>query len=124
MPVHALDHVNIRTRDIDGSSRFYADLLDLRPMQVPNLMSTDRALWLHDQAGRAIIHLRSYDCEPGPTGSIDHVALSCSGMRQMLATLREHGVAFQMQDVPSIGRTLVFVRDPNGVMLELNFAGD
>jgi catechol 2,3-dioxygenase-like lactoylglutathione lyase family enzyme len=124
MHVHALDHVNIRTRDIEGTSRFYAELLGLEPKNVPNLMSAEQAYWLHDRAGRAIIHLRRFDCEPGPTGPIDHVAFSCSGKARFLENLKARGVDFRMQEIPSIGRTLVLLHDPNGVLLELNFAGD
>jgi catechol 2,3-dioxygenase-like lactoylglutathione lyase family enzyme len=127
MPVKALDHVNIRTRDIAASARFYAELLDLTISNAPSPMTAEQALWLRDSGGRAIIHLVSHQDEkgaPGPTGPIDHIAFSCTGKQQLLERLTQRGAEFAVHDMADGSRTLVFTRDPHGVMLELNFDAD
>jgi catechol 2,3-dioxygenase-like lactoylglutathione lyase family enzyme len=121
MQVNALDHVNIRTRDIAGTARFFTDVLGLEAREVPALLSKDHVHWLHDRSGRPIIHLRQLDCEPGSTGPIDHVALNCSGKAGFLARVKERGIEHRVHEVSAIRQTLIFLSDPNGVMLELNF---
>lgn len=124
MRVNALDHVNIRTRDVAASARFYADLLSLEPHNGPPPLPPEQVQWLHDASGRPIIHLYRHDCPPGSTGPIHHVALNCSGKEALLERLRARGAEYSLNEVPSIGLTQVFTYDPHGVLLELNFSGD
>jgi len=123
MRVEALDHVNIRTRDVAASARFYAELLDLEVRNVAMGLPPEQAQWLCDRSGHAVIHLFRFDCEPGPTGPIDHVALRCTGKAELLERLKSRGQDYSIYE-PAVGPTLVFTRDPHGVQLELNFHGD
>ncbi|MFM1981837.1 MAG: hypothetical protein RJB22_556 [Pseudomonadota bacterium] len=132
MKVNALDHVNIITPDLDGTARFYAELLDLDRRDAPPPLTPANAQWLYDDANRAIFHINSVDCprtydravENGPTGAIHHVALNCSGYDEMLARLAARGLACQCNRVDAIGLRQIFTLDPNGVLLELNFFAD
>jgi catechol 2,3-dioxygenase-like lactoylglutathione lyase family enzyme len=129
MKVNALDHVNIITSDLDGTARFYAELFDLERRDAPAPLTPDVAQWMHDADGRAIIHINSLDCPrayerevmPGPTGSIHHVALNCSGYDDVIGRLSGRSMAYQCNLVAAIGLRQVFTMDPNGVLLELNF---
>lgn len=131
MRVESLDHVNIITGDLEGSARFYAQVFGLEPRDGPPPLLHANARWLYDVAGRAVIHLNSLECpraydrevRPGPTGSLHHVALRCSGYEELLARLRRHGLDYQLNDLTAIGLRQVFVLDPNQVLLELNFFG-
>ena len=49
------------------------------------------------------------------------MAFFTTGLAQMLATLREHGIEGRERTVPLLGLHQVFVDDPNGVVVELNF---
>ena len=132
MKVNALDHVNIITSDLDATAQFYAELLDLDRRDGPPPLTPDNAQWMYDDAGRAIMHINILDCPrtyqrevtPGPTGSIHHVALNCSGYDEMKARLGARGLDHQVNLVASIGLRQIFTMDPNGVLLELNFFGD
>jgi catechol 2,3-dioxygenase-like lactoylglutathione lyase family enzyme len=124
MRVNSLDHVNISTTDIASSARFYAELLDLDSRNGPAPLPPEQVLWLYDHSGHAIIHLVKRDCAPGPTGPIDHVALNCSGKDEVLARLRKLGIEPVVTEVAALKRTLIFARDPHGIMLELNFSHD
>jgi catechol 2,3-dioxygenase-like lactoylglutathione lyase family enzyme len=131
MKVRALDHVNIITADLDGSVRFYGELLGLERREAPAPLTSQTAAWMYDDAGHAILHINSLDCPrtyqrevvPGPTGSIHHVALACSGYDEMIARLDARGADRQVNTVESIGLRQIFTMDPNGVLLELNFFG-
>jgi catechol 2,3-dioxygenase-like lactoylglutathione lyase family enzyme len=129
MKVNALDHVNIIAEDLHGTAKFYADLLDLEIRNAPPPLTPDNAQWLFDDEGRAIFHINSLDCPrtyarevmPGPTGSIHHVALRCSGYDEIISRLEVRGLKYQCNLVAAINLRQVFTMDPNGVLLELNF---
>jgi catechol 2,3-dioxygenase-like lactoylglutathione lyase family enzyme len=123
MRVAALDHVNIRTADVPGSARFYAELLGLKPANTPAPLPPDQAQWLLDVEGRAIIHLFRGDYTPGSTGPIHHIALRCSGKAELLERLTNRGAKFDVHKA-SAELTQVFTRDPHGILLELNFSGE
>jgi catechol 2,3-dioxygenase-like lactoylglutathione lyase family enzyme len=132
MKVNALDHVNIITDDLDGTARFYAELLGLERRDAPPPLTPQNAQWMYDDAGRAIFHINSQDCPraydrattAGPTGSLHHVALSCTGYDEMLSRLDARGADYHLNLVSAIGLRQVFTMDPNQVLLELNFFGD
>ena len=131
MKVNALDHVNIITPDLVGTARFYAEVFGLERRNGPPPLTPNNAQWMYDDAGRAIFHINSVDCPrtferevaPGPTGSIHHVALACSGYDDMIARLDARGMDRQVNTVAAIGLRQIFTMDPNGVLLELNFFG-
>jgi catechol 2,3-dioxygenase-like lactoylglutathione lyase family enzyme len=118
----ALDHVNIRTRDLDASAQFYADVLGLRVGDPPAMVSRDQARWLFDTSDRPIIHLRRFEQAHGIDGPVDHVALRCSGKAEVIERLIARGVDYKAFD--GADRTVIFTSDPHGVALELNFIGE
>jgi catechol 2,3-dioxygenase-like lactoylglutathione lyase family enzyme len=132
MKVNALDHVNIIAADLDKTACFYAELFGLERRNAPPPLTAQTAQWMFDDEGRAIIHINSLDCTrtyqrevaPGPTGSIHHIALRCSGYDEMVERLEARGLAHQDNLVAAIGLRQIFTMDPNGVLLELNFFGD
>ena len=86
---------------------------------------------MYDAAGRAVLHLNSLECprtydrdvRPGPTGALHHVALRCSGYEEIRGRLKGRGLEHRLNEVPAVGLRQIFVLDPNGVLLELNFFG-
>ena len=132
MRVERLDHVNIITADLVGTARFYAELLDLEPHDGPSPLTHENARWMYDEGGQAILHLNSVDCpraydrevQAGPTGSVHHVALRCQGFEELRARLNRRGLDHKVREVTAIGLKQIFVLDPNGVLLELNFFGE
>ncbi|MET0180805.1 MAG: VOC family protein [Novosphingobium sp.] len=126
MPVTGLDHVNIAAADIEVSARFYADVLGLERRDGPSIRPPGQLQWMHDPAGRPIIHLAAAaatrgETVPGPTGAFDHVALACGDYEGMIARLEERGLAYRTSAVPELRLRQVFIVDPDGVRLELNF---
>ncbi len=129
MTVNGLDHVNIQTRSLAATVRFFADVLDLRAGDPPPGLDPARIQWMFDGAGRALFHLSTPGSLLGEagaaigrdTGALHHIALDCSGHPDMIARLDRLGLPYRCSDVPSIGLRQVFVTEPNGVLLELNF---
>ena len=131
MRVEALDHVNIITADLEGTVRFYAELLELEPRDGPPPLTHENARWMYDESGRAILHINTLECpraydrevRAGPTGALHHVALRCTGYVEVLARLERRGIGHQLNDVAAVGLRQIFLLDPNQVLLELNFFG-
>lgn len=141
--IRQLDHYNIRTFKIDETVRFYVEVLGLRdgPFMAPRSVGA----WLYDKTDRPIVHLIAIDPdEPGPAvarirerleglgapvdestwhggGAVDHVAFECEDFDGQIAVLEERGIPFRESFVPQIALRQIFVNDPNGVTLELNF---
>ena len=128
--VKALDHINIQTPLLAQTVRFFADVLDLVPGASPGGTSADKVTWMFDSTGRPLVHITT----PGmtladegsnharqDTGALHHVAFECEGHAAMLARLAQQGHAHRCRDIDSIGLRQIFVQDPNGVLLELNF---
>lgn len=133
MKLNALDHVNIITDDLAGTTRFFVELFDLDVRDGPEPLPTEHVQWLYDDSGRAIFHINSREMQqayrretkPGPmTGAIHHVALDCSDHKAFIARLEAHGIDYRLNDISSINLKQLFFSEPNGILLELNFRGE
>jgi catechol 2,3-dioxygenase-like lactoylglutathione lyase family enzyme len=119
MPVETLDHYTINTADVDASVSFYVEVLGLRLGERPPF--TFPGAWLY--CGESpVVHLVGGDHhEIAGTGSIDHVAFRASGIADYTARLEERGIRFRQREVPGMPLQQVFLEDPDGVTIELNF---
>jgi catechol 2,3-dioxygenase-like lactoylglutathione lyase family enzyme len=136
MLVQRLDHVNIRTERLAETLTFYTALLGMTCKPPPGGRDTSRGAWIYDGQDLPVIHVGGFGMTyPGdgtlttgqsPTnggGAIHHVALECTGYDELLARLAAAELPIAVNDVPTIDLRQVFVQDPNGVTLELNFRG-
>ena len=135
----ALNHFSIRTVDLDACERFYCGLLGLKkgprpPFPFPGLWlyagETDR----YDNAAVHIIGIDRNDPEGlkkylgdrdesslAGSGAVDHVAFFATGLRETLERLKSNGIEGRERTVPVLGLHQVFIHDPNGIVVELNF---
>lgn len=121
MAITALNHVNIVTDDLEGTRKFYADVIGLIDGDRPSFQFPGAWLYIDDEA---VIHLVGVDDQPDEgTGTIDHVAFEAKGINDMIAMLEGRDIAFYVRDVPGMEIRQVFLHDPNGVKIELNFRG-
>ena len=120
--VGTLDHFNIRTRKLDETVRFYRDVLGLTSGPRPNFSFP--GAWMYAD-GRAVVHLVDISPTQEPqkpdSGVVHHVAFVSRGFAAMRAHLETAGVPFDIRQVPGGDLWQIFVRDPNGVMVELNY---
>jgi catechol 2,3-dioxygenase-like lactoylglutathione lyase family enzyme len=129
MTVEALDHVNIVTEDLDRAESFYRELLALDSRAAPPPLTHETARWMYDTSGRAVLHLNSLDAPrlmdrdmaPAPTGALHHVAFRCFGRDNVVKRLDAMALDYRANEVPAAGLRQLFVTDPDGVLLELNF---
>lgn len=140
MFIERLDHVSIRTADVARSVDFYARALGLAPGARPPFDFP--GAWLYrtladgTPTGTAIVHIIGSAAGPagalaaylgerpeqGPgTGAFDHVALAATAIGPVRARLEAAGIAFRERRVPVMNIRQIFVEDPDGVTIELNF---
>lgn len=120
--IGGLDHINIETTDLPASLHFYQEVLGLEPGWRPSFDVPGAWLYIDDQP---VVHLVVRpNVHPAPTGAIHHVALKATGLDDMTRRFEQHGIEFSKTIVPDLNVTQVFVDDPNGVKLELNFYAD
>mgnify|MGYP003585796804 FL=1 len=125
MPVAGLNHFNLRAPPalLEELRRFYVEVIGLEEGPRPPFRS--RGHWLYAQ-GRDILHLTEAAPDEArathAATTFDHIALSCTDADAMQARLRRHGIDYSVDDVPSTSQKQVFLRDPAGNGIELNFA--
>ena len=138
MPIRKLAHFSVRTTALDQSRKFYTDVLGFRDGFRPPFKFPGH--WLYrggDEADFGVVHLIGIDtddpqglvdylgdkAEEGLHGSaaVDHLAFLATDLPDMHRRLRQAGLAFRERTVPSLGLHQVFVEDPSGVTIELNY---
>jgi len=120
--VGVLDHFNIRTRDLASTVRFYEDMLGLEKGPRPNFAFP--GAWMYSE-GKAVVHLVDIAATTEPqkpdSGVVHHVAFASHGFDGMKQRLKSKGMPFEARQVPGGDLWQIFVNDPNGVMIELNY---
>jgi catechol 2,3-dioxygenase-like lactoylglutathione lyase family enzyme len=135
-----INHFSIRTTDLEGTRRFYGDVLGLTDGPRPPFPFPGAWMYRgdHGDIANAVVHIIGIDHEEPKgldnylgsrdekklvgTGSIDHIAFFADGLAGMLDHLESRGVTCRQRTVPNIGLHQLFLEDPNGVTIELNYA--
>ncbi|HKS18007.1 MAG TPA: VOC family protein [Bradyrhizobium sp.] len=120
--VGVLDHFNIRTRNLPETVHFYEDVLGLQKGPRPNFNFP--GAWMYSE-GKAVVHLvdisKTAEPQKPDSGVVHHVAFASQGFDGMMQRLTSKGMDFDSRQVPGGDLWQIFVYDPNGVMIELNY---
>jgi catechol 2,3-dioxygenase-like lactoylglutathione lyase family enzyme len=126
-----LAHVNIRASRLAETIAFYRDVLGLVATPIPGTDDMTHRAWLRDPSGDPIIHVGDLDMGTGAAGgaargggAIDHVAFECRDIQGFRAHLDALGHGYRHNAVPAAGLEQLFVEDPDGILIELNFFTD
>lgn len=124
MAVTGIDHYNLRAsmEVLEGIRDWYRDVVGLSVGDRPPFRN--RGYWLY--AGtQPVLHLSEEapgERHPMPgEGTFDHVAFRCSDFDAMRARLEEKGIRHRTADVPLTRTRQIFLSDPAGNGVELNF---
>jgi len=131
MPLTRLEHYLVLTDDLDGTRDFYRDALGLREGPRPPLGFPGYWLYLGDVPCIHIAEWNTYRTHsiaagisvsaPAPgTGPVDHIAFNAVDLAGVKARLSAHEVVYSINEAPNAGLTQLFLRDPNGVKVEIN----
>ena len=119
MPALSLDHWNVYCKDLKKTVRFYERYVGLKDGDRPPFNFPGAWLYAGD---KPILHLVSETGHKGHgSGAIDHVAINCADIRGTIDQLKKDKQTFEVRKVPERPLQQVFIHDPDGVMIELNF---
>jgi catechol 2,3-dioxygenase-like lactoylglutathione lyase family enzyme len=123
MPVtlKRLDHVNLRTANLEAMVAWYGHILGMRPGPRPGF--TFPGAWLYAE-GHPVIHLVGVEIAPGADPAdlrLEHFAISASGLKGFLAALDAEGVRHRLNHIKDFGIVQVNVWDPDGNHIHIDF---
>ena len=133
MPLDRLDHYFVYASDLEQSRRFYAEVLDLEEGPRPDFDFPGYWFYLEE---RPVVHIGNSEFEggyvtgeterttSGGTGPVDHIAFRGRGIDEFMARFERLDIDFQRREIPDFKLSQLFVKDPEGVTIELNFFHD
>ncbi|MGI9436626.1 MAG: VOC family protein [Geminicoccaceae bacterium] len=124
MQLSALDHVNVRTRNLDGMSEWYQRVLGLKSGPRPDFSFPGAWLYVDD---KPIVHLVGVDhALPAHQDDLrlEHFAISANGLTTFLARLKQQNVDYKMGKVPDFPIVQVNIWDPDGNHIHIDFHAD
>ena len=132
MPLLRMEHYLVLSDDIDETKGFYCNALGMREGFRPKLDFPGYWLYLGDTPCIHIAEWQTYaawtkevgipiSTKANGTGPVDHIAFNASGFTEMRARLVASGFKPSENLLDDIGLRQLFLYDPNGVAIELNF---
>ncbi len=136
MPLSHLEHLLILADDLEATKDWYVDVLGFRVGEHPDFGVHVYWLYLGDgdvlHVAQAADGGEPKDAKAPPAADeiarggrpIHHVAFRASGLAEMRAHLEASDVEFLEQQASNQNLYQIFLRDPNGVTIELNFPAE
>ena len=129
METVGLSHFNITTpyELLEKVRDFYVEVVGLAVGERPGFRRN--GFWLY-AGNEPIVHLTACEAQDARNGIeiglnfFDHIALACKGLSGVVERLKRLDIPYQVVRIPSLGQIQVFVRDPAGIGLELNFVNE
>lgn len=119
MELGRLDHVNIRTANLDAMIAWYDDVLGMPAGPRANFDFPGAWLYAGDFP---VVHLVGVKAQPAAVEpAIEHFAMQARGLASLVAHLTEKGVAHSVDEVPGVPIVQVNVRDPDGNHIHIDF---
>jgi catechol 2,3-dioxygenase-like lactoylglutathione lyase family enzyme len=134
MPLSHIEHFLVQTTDIAKTRDWYVRVLGMKEGYHPDFKFPVCWLYIGD---RDVVHVtegganvsenrkRYVGQESQATsgsGVVDHIAFRATGLRAMMQHLQSLKVEFKQRQVSDQGLYQLFLFDPNGIKIELNFA--
>ena len=135
----SLNHFSIRSLQIEKTRDFFTQVIGLKEGPRPDFPFPGHWLYCGDTSNyaHAVLHLiamnptdpvglKNYLGDRDATalhgsGAVDHVAFFATDLAAMIKKLKQSGVDYKQRTVPSIGLHQLFLVDPNGIVIELNY---
>lgn len=126
MQLGKLDHVNVRTANLESMTQWYGNILGMSSGARPGFAFP--GAWLYC-GGDPAVHLIGVGDQPEVTGlRLEHFAFSASGYDSFIERLRQAGERYETRKVPGFDIVQVNIWDPDGNHIHVDFpsseAGD
>jgi catechol 2,3-dioxygenase-like lactoylglutathione lyase family enzyme len=134
MPVTELNHYLLRANDLECTKDFYVNVLGFEVMPRPDFpfpgywLGINGKIQVHmAQAGvpnSELYYLGSpKNAAKSNSGVIDHIAFLATEPEKLIDHLKKLGVPIRPRSFPESKLFQLFVQDPDGLTIELNFFG-
>jgi catechol 2,3-dioxygenase-like lactoylglutathione lyase family enzyme len=134
MPVTELNHYFVRANDLEATKAFYCEVLGFEVMPRPTFPFP--GYWLGVN-GKIQVHMGPHDVPHADryylgtprhaatdhAGVVDHIAFVASEPGEFVRRFQARGLAYHPRALPEFDLYQIFVKDPNGLTIELNFFG-
>ena len=132
MPLTKIEHYLVLTDDLEATRDFYRDALGM--VEGPRPPLGFPGYWMY-VGETPVIHIgewatyiahsqrkgMSVTTRAASTGAVDHIAFTGTDYDEVLARLERNGVPADRNEQPGGRLRQLFLRDPNGVRIEINF---
>jgi len=134
MALEFMEHFLIQSVDIETTKDWWVNVLGMRVGPSPDFKFPVYWLYIGD---KDVLHLTEGGANTSEnrkkflgqqseatrgSGVVDHVAFRATGLPEMMEHLNRLGVKYTKRMVDDQGLFQLFLMDPNGVKVELNFA--
>ena len=134
MPVTELNHYFVRVNDLERSRRFYCEVLGFEVMPRPDFPFP--GYWL-GVGGKVQVHMGPHGIPHAEryylgttaasatdnSGVVDHIAFVATDPGDLGDRLTAAGLKVRKRHLPDFRLFQMFVEDPDGLTIELNFHG-
>ena len=135
----SLNHFSIRSLEIEKTSAFFNQVLGLTIGPRPEFPFPGVWLYNGDESSwaNAVLHLIAIDKNDPEglkkylgdrdtsslhgSGAVDHIAFFANGLEEKIQLLKTLKVPYRERKVPVLKLHQIFLDDPNGVVIELNY---
>jgi catechol 2,3-dioxygenase-like lactoylglutathione lyase family enzyme len=134
MAVTELNHYFVRASNLERTRDFYVNVLGFEIMPRPDFPFP--GYWLGVN-GKIQVHMgpagipnqelyylgTPKNASAGNSGVIDHIAFLATEPEGFMKRFKEMGLAYRPRSFPESALYQLFIKDPDGLMIELNFWG-
>jgi catechol 2,3-dioxygenase-like lactoylglutathione lyase family enzyme len=135
MPVTALNHYLIVSKNLERSKKFYQEVLGLDVAERPDFgfpgywLKTGDNICVHlaSQAPNKIrdtFLLKKHPKGTNGSGSVDHIAFLAQDPEGVRNRIQKNKVDMHFRSFPDAKLFQIFLKDPDDVTIELNFLGE
>ena len=132
MPLNKMEHYLVLTEDLEQTRAFYKEVLGLKDGFRPELGFPGYWLYLDSIPVLHIAEWKTYTDHSNKlgipvttpaagTGAFDHIAFNGTDPDATINILGVQHIPYERNDVPHANLVQLFLNDPNGVKIELNF---
>lgn len=134
MPLTELNHYFVRANDLEKTRDFYVNVLGFEVMPRPDFPFPGYWLGIN---GKIQVHMGPAGIQnqemyylgtpkgaaTDHAGVVDHIAFLASNPQEFVARFKKLGMDYRPRSLPESELFQLFIKDPNGLTIELNFFG-
>ena len=135
MPVTAINHYLVVSKNLERSKKFYQEVLGLELAERPDFgfpgywLKTGDNICVHLASQnpnkiRDNFLLKKHPKGTTGSGSVDHIAFLAQNPEEVRNRIQKNKVEMHFRSFPDARLFQIFLKDPDDVTIELNFLGE